>query len=88
MLWKSSLTFYLKVFYSNVAIQKVMVNTLSITNFCQRNESNFVDLISYFFKMGINMDILIEFIKSKQDLQKHLREKDNQKYASSLSKSK
>lgn len=64
-----------------------MTNTLAISNFCQRNESNFVDVICSFYKMGVNIDILIDFIKGKQELQSHLREKDNQKYVSSLSKS-
>ena len=65
-----------------------MMNTVAISNFCQRNESNFVDVLCAFFKMGVNLDLLIDFIKNKQDLQAHLREKDNQKYVSSLSKSK
>ncbi len=65
-----------------------MSNTVSISNFCQRNESNFVDLISTIFKLDIKPDILCDFIKAKSDLQQHMREKGNQKYANSLSKSK
>lgn len=64
-----------------------MSTTVSMANFCQRSEVNFVDMITCFFKMGVNLDVLSEFIKTKQDLQSHLREKDNQKYVSSLSKS-
>lgn len=68
-----------------------MVNTVSISNFCQRNESNFVDLISTLYKMQVKVDLLGElsdFIKLKTDLQQHMRDKGNQKYANSLSKSK
>lgn len=65
-----------------------MTNTLAISNFCQRNESNFVDVLCSFLKMGLNLETLIDFTKHKQELQTHLREKDNQKYVSSLSKSK
>lgn len=83
-----SQTCFSKVGVSNEAIKKAMTNTSAIANFCQRGEVNFVDLVSYFYKMGFNIDMLIEFMKSKKELQSYLREKDNQKYVSSLSKSK
>ena len=66
-----------------------MAQTLSITNFCQRNESNFVDVISTFYRTGICTDfqILVDFIRDKNSLQENMRAKGNQKFANSLSKS-
>lgn len=66
-----------------------MSQTLSITNFCQRNESNFVDVISTFYRTGICTDfqILVDFIRDKNSLQENMRAKGNQKFANSLSKS-
>jgi hypothetical protein len=88
MLLRYSQTFCWRVVRcSNIAIKKAMTNTTAIAGFCQRSEVNFVDLVSYFYKIGLNIDLLIDFVKSKKELQTYLREKDNQKYVSSLSKS-
>jgi len=78
----------LKIFADVIleTLKKLMSGTVTISNFCQRNESNFVDLVSTFLKNGVNLNGLVGFIKAKTELQEHMRLKGNQKYASSLSK--
>ena len=63
-----------------------MSRTLAITNLCQRNESNFVDLITAFNELKIKFDFA-DFIKQKTAAQRHMKDRGAKHYLNSLSKS-